>query len=300
MTRGYAPIEEYGVIGDLHTVALVGMDGSIDFLCLPVVRLTVGVCRAPRRRARRTLPARAAARRRGPQAALPARHQRAAHPVPRQPALPRCRTSCRWRTRGAHNLVRRAKTRARRGAFRHALRSALRLCPRHAHGRAAERHRSPVRRSRWARELALRLRASVPMRVADGAAAAEFTLRADESAWFVLEVVTPDEPSPCAQPDYERDAFKETVNFWRRWIGRSTYQGRWREMVNRSALVLKLLTSRRARLDRGGADVRLARARSVASATGTTATRGSATRPSRSTASCASATPARRGASCAG
>jgi hypothetical protein len=31
----YQPIENYGVIGDLHTVALVGMDGSIDFMCYP-------------------------------------------------------------------------------------------------------------------------------------------------------------------------------------------------------------------------------------------------------------------------
>jgi hypothetical protein len=29
----YKPIESYGVIGDLH--ALVGMDGSIDWCCLP-------------------------------------------------------------------------------------------------------------------------------------------------------------------------------------------------------------------------------------------------------------------------
>ena len=31
----YQPIENYGVVGDLHTVALVGMDGSIDFMCFP-------------------------------------------------------------------------------------------------------------------------------------------------------------------------------------------------------------------------------------------------------------------------
>jgi GH15 family glucan-1,4-alpha-glucosidase len=93
-------------------------------------------------------------------------------------------------------------------------------------------------------ELVLRLRSSVAMRVENGTALAEFTLQADTSAWFVLEVVLRREPSASQQPDYESDAFKQTVNFWRRWVARSTYGGRWREMVNRSALTLKLLTSR--------------------------------------------------------
>ena len=31
----YQPLENYGFIGDLHTVALVGIDGSIDYMCFP-------------------------------------------------------------------------------------------------------------------------------------------------------------------------------------------------------------------------------------------------------------------------
>ncbi|HEY9450786.1 MAG TPA: glycoside hydrolase family 15 protein, partial [Gemmatimonadaceae bacterium] len=90
----------------------------------------------------------------------------------------------------------------------------------------------------------LRLCASVAMQLVNGDAMAEFTLGADESASFILEVIVPDEPSAGRAQDYESAAFKQTVNFWRGWVDRSPYRGRWRETVNRSALTLKLLTSR--------------------------------------------------------
>ena len=35
ISKKYQPIENYGMVGDLCTVALVGMDGSIDFMCFP-------------------------------------------------------------------------------------------------------------------------------------------------------------------------------------------------------------------------------------------------------------------------
>jgi GH15 family glucan-1,4-alpha-glucosidase len=71
---------------------------------------------------------------------------------------------------------------------------------------------------------------------------AEFTLRAGEKVTFVFGGVRP----PGQQPEMEfvEQRFHETARFWKGWIAKSKYKGRWREMVNRSALVLKLLISR--------------------------------------------------------
>ncbi|HEU0052951.1 MAG TPA: glycoside hydrolase family 15 protein, partial [Longimicrobium sp.] len=92
----------------------------------------------------------------------------------------------------------------------------------------------------------VRLRSTVPLTVEGGEARGEFTLRANETATFVLEVgsgeALRDGPDPRSHHWVAR-TFKETTNFWRMWIGRSTYKGRWRDEVHRSALVLKMLVS---------------------------------------------------------
>jgi hypothetical protein len=83
----------------------------------------------------------------------------------------------------------------------------------------------------------LRLRSSVPVEVINGDVFADFRLERGECASFVLEEVEAGEESPSSAPDYIASSFKETLNFWQDWIGRSHYKVRWREMVNRSAVV---------------------------------------------------------------
>src|SRR4051795_8821420 len=67
------------------------------------------------------------------------------------------------------------------------------------------------------------------------------TLRAGQMRGMVLE--TGGQGAPRAVPVAEaRRLFDETARFWRSWVGQSTYTGRWRELVQRSAITLKLMT----------------------------------------------------------
>src|SRR5882724_115896 len=244
MADRYAPIEDHGVIGDLHTVALVGKDGSIDFLCLPSFdspSVFAALLDADRGGRFQIAPQLDDASRK--QLYLPDTNVLLTRFLS-DGGVAEVSDFMPVEDAGvAHNLVRRAKT------VRGEVRFGMRCDPRFDYGRATHtvEQRSDTEVLFVGRsgdgELVLRLRSSVPMRVENGAALAEFTLSADTSAWFVLEVVLAQEPSPSEQSDYQSDAFKQTVNFWRRWVARSTYGGRWREMVNRSALTLKLLTS---------------------------------------------------------
>jgi GH15 family glucan-1,4-alpha-glucosidase len=91
-------------------------------------------------------------------------------------------------------------------------------------------------------DVSLALCAGVPLELTDGDAQGRFTLAEGESVGITLEQT---DGAPRAHPPAEIEALADqSVRYWRDWLSRSRYTGRWREMVHRSALLLKLLTYR--------------------------------------------------------
>jgi GH15 family glucan-1,4-alpha-glucosidase len=88
----------------------------------------------------------------------------------------------------------------------------------------------------------LALYSTVALRQQSDDVTADFRLRAGENATFVFGGVRAQGQQP--EMEFVEQRFHETARFWRQWIAKSKYKGRWREMVNRSALMLKLLSSR--------------------------------------------------------
>ena len=237
----FEPIENHAIIGDLNTVALVSLNGTIDFLCFPRFD-------SPTIFASILDPERGGFFSIHPQ--FDESHQKQLYLPDSNILLTRFLASDGVaeisdfmpveEVGNAHNLVRRAKTVRGEICYR------MVCAPRFDYGRA--HHRCELKdghvtfTSEGPDGLVLRLRSSVPMTIEDGKAVATFTLSAEQTASFVLEDARED--LPCDADGYVTESFKRTLNFWRSWIGRCRYQGRWRETVNRSALTLKLLVSK--------------------------------------------------------
>jgi GH15 family glucan-1,4-alpha-glucosidase len=236
------PIEDHGIIGDLHTAALVALDGTIDFLCFPRFdspSVFAGLL-DPERGGRFAF---------GPVGETRAR---------RQFYLPDTNVLMTRASGGggvtelidlmpvdeaglAHNLVRRLKMVRGRTAV------ALRCRPAFDYARSGHRAHHAGDTVVFEPEApgitALRLRSNLPLGIENGAAVARAELASGEEAWAVLEPASAGEHGPCSGEGYGDAALEATVKYWQRWIARSTYRGRWKEMVDRSALALKLLTS---------------------------------------------------------
>jgi GH15 family glucan-1,4-alpha-glucosidase len=233
----YLPIEEHAIVGDLRTVALVGTDGTIDWYC-------PGRFDAP------SLFAALLDARRGGFFSLGCPDARR----PRQLYLPDTNILLtRFLSQDAVGevtdfmvpetsdsaaardlLVRRASAVRGRPTF------AMRCQPAFHYALVQQEVHVVDGVGAVFDSVAGRcvLRTDVPLKVDGDGVSAHFSLDEGESVDFALEWNGELRPTP---PGEVSRLLERTLLFWQRWLGQSTYRGRWREQVNRSALALKLL-----------------------------------------------------------
>jgi GH15 family glucan-1,4-alpha-glucosidase len=227
-------LEDYGFIGDTHTGALIGINGSIDWLCTP--RFDSDACFA---------------------ALLGSEKNGSWRISPKQPAH-RVSHAYRGETlvletifEGETGTVRLIDFMPPRGRYRDVVRivEGVRGCVdmemiltiRFDYGLTIPWvKQTPEGLSAVAGPNALLLRSDVPTFGEDLSTMARFSVGEGERKSFVLTWHPSHEPAPglILAPE----ALVETENYWREWSSKCTYQGEWREAVVRSLLTLKALT----------------------------------------------------------
>jgi GH15 family glucan-1,4-alpha-glucosidase len=240
MQTQYQAIENYGLIGNLRTAALVGMDGSIDWLCLPHFDSpsVFAAILDDRKGGRfRIAPPGEDFRRKQfywPDTAILVTRFLDDDGVGEvEDYMPVVGSGS-----GPDELVRRVRVVRGRVTFH------LECRPAFDYARAVhEVHLGPDGARFDGPGLSLDLASSVPLRLDGPAVVADFTLAEGEKVAFTLRRVSPDDRrGHCPGVGEAEDLFRDTVAYWRRWLSKSTYTGRWREMVHRSVLTLKLLS----------------------------------------------------------
>jgi GH15 family glucan-1,4-alpha-glucosidase len=238
----YKPIEDYGIIGNMHSAALVGTDGSIDWYCHPHFD-------SP------SVFAAILDDRKGGRFKIAPTENEVTHkqyywhetnvlvtrflaeggvgqvvdymPVGMAHGQP-----------GSHWLVRRVQV------VRGAMKFQMECQP--AFNYARDKHETSVSADGAcfnAAGLNLGLVSKTPLEANGSGVKARFTLQQGEMTTFVLRELSAGGGCGLAMSDeQEFELFDTTIRYWQNWLARSTYDGRWREAVNRSALALKLMT----------------------------------------------------------
>ncbi|WP_037604977.1 glycoside hydrolase family 15 protein [Streptacidiphilus rugosus] len=244
--RRYPPIADHGIVGDLQTAALISAEGVVDWFCAP----------------RFDSPSMFAAlldHDRGGHFAITVAGEPDEVTV-RQLYLPDTGILVtRFLTLGGiaelvdfmppqdperasdrHRLIRVVRV------VRGSVDFTLECRPRFDYGRAEHRATLEEGRVRFEAPAAsawLESIGPVPLACEEGDATAAFTLRHGELAAVVLTTGAAGSAAPEPMDEATaRATFALTLDFWREWIGRCRYRGRWQQMVNRSAITLKLLT----------------------------------------------------------
>jgi len=237
----YLPIESYGIVGDMRTAALVGMNGSIDWLCYPrfdAPSVFAALLDAERGGHFRIAPERDDLRVK--QFYWPDTNVLVTRFLSREGMgqlvdfMPVCTEQG-----DRPVLVRRLQVVRGHMQFR------VDCQPRFDYARAEPRTRRVEDGILFeGPEHGLGLVTDAALEPRGPGAGGAIELGEGEHAAFVLTGVECGATACDARVGVEDvDAlFFETVDYWRRWLDGCTYTGRWREHVRRSALVLKLLT----------------------------------------------------------
>jgi GH15 family glucan-1,4-alpha-glucosidase len=239
----YQPIENYGIIGNMRTAALVGMNGSVDWYCPPNFDSpsVFGAILDDEKGGRfQIVPVSDQVK--SKQFYWPSTNilvTRFSHedgiaeledfmPVGLSPDSP-------W----YRHLYRRIR------CVRGTVRISVVCRPAFDYGRAIHKLQINSLGGIFKSEnLSLTLFSAIPLKDdGRGGVTAEFVLEEGKSQVFVLGADRDADSGslPTSQQEAE-ELFQRTVKFWHNWVSACTYRGRWRERVERSALALKLLT----------------------------------------------------------
>ncbi|HTP23954.1 MAG TPA: glycoside hydrolase family 15 protein, partial [Solirubrobacteraceae bacterium] len=235
----FLPIEDYAAIGDGHTLALVGADGAIDWMCLPeldspsVFGALLDAARGGRFTLCPAVPFTTSRRylertnvlettfhtERGKVRLLDALTIDKSQTVPWRELVRRLEvlggsTPMRWRCEPRFGYGSRPARFERRGAA---------MLARHDH-----------------LQLGLRVWGVGEPQIRDGFVDGGFELNAGEQAMLVL-VAGADQPLPVPEREGVERRLDDAIEIWRSWVGRHRYEGPWRDAVERSLLAIKLL-----------------------------------------------------------
>lgn len=239
---GYQAIENYGIIGNMYTTALVGLNGSIDWFCYPQhdsPSLFAALLDDNQGGHFRISPL--AGKVNYKQFYWPESNilvTRFLSPCGVGEVTDYMPVGLSPQARGYHWLIRRVRVIRCSMTFR------LECYP--AFNYARDQHQTkivPGGACFLTPQLNMGLVTEISLNPNERGVRSQFTLEAGQTAVFVLKEVECE--SGCGLPLSNLQAeelFEHTVNYWRRWLSQCIYKGRWRETVERSALVLKLLT----------------------------------------------------------
>jgi len=239
----YQPIENYGIIGNMRTVALVGMNGSIDWYCYPHFDSPsiFGAILDDKKGGRFQISADADGVRHKqfywPSTnVLVTRFLLADGIAELEDFMPAGLPSDSPEYRHIYRRIR---------CVRGSVRMSIACRPAFDYGRQPHDTRIEATGATFkSASLTLALSTAVPLKNdGRGGVSAEFVLSQGKSQIFILRDDCAEGGVPC--PPSENDAEKllhGTVKFWQDWLSTCTYHGRWRDQVQRSALALRLLT----------------------------------------------------------